>query len=181
MTSDNITKEELTNLLVEKHKNFVKEYRKEYDSLERISVLKEKQEQIAYWLKDSKDSPVQNQKYQQASKATEKEMSTLQQELKSLYESKASRNFGPPETDPKARYAWLKNQIKLHEESLSYWETKKKEIANEPLNAKKDEKTSAYEPLKKIKRVKKPKKVAKTAKNARKKDTHQLKDDAATE
>jgi hypothetical protein len=179
MTSENITKEELANLLMEKHRNYTKEYKKEYDALERISVLKEKQEQIQYWVKDSKDNPAQNQKYQAIAKATEKEMSTLQQDLRSLYESKAGRNYGPSESDPKARHTWLKTQIKLQEEAGTYWEGKKKEIAEQPSGAKPEEKTEMHEPLKKIKRVKKAKKSSKASKNPRKKDTQELKDEGA--
>ncbi len=179
MTSENITKEELANLLLEKHKTFTKEYKKEYDALERITVLREKQEQVQYWLKDSKDNPVQNQKYQVISKSTEKELSTLQQDLISLYESKAGRNYGPSESDPKARHTWLKSQIKLQEDAGAYWDGRKKEISEQISGAKPEEKTSMHEPLKKIKKVKKSKKSSKASKNPRKKDTQALKDEGA--
>ena len=175
MTSENVTKEELSNLLVEKHKNFIKEYRKEYDALERIAILKEKHEQLDYWVKDSKDNPTLHEKYLQLEKASDKELASLQQELKSVYES-STRNYGPSENDPKARYAWLKTQIKLHEEGQTYWTGKSKEFLDAQ-NVKKDEKDTSAEALKKVKKIRKTKKNSKGGKTMKKREEEPLKEE----
>ena len=67
MSSQKLTKAELSGMLVEKHKNFIKEYRKEFDILDRIAILKEKREQLDFWVKDSKDIPEQQRRLLKAS------------------------------------------------------------------------------------------------------------------
>jgi hypothetical protein len=119
--------EELANLLVEKHKNFIKDYRREYDILDRIAVLKEKREQLLYWIDDSKGNPEAHQKHLSAKENTDKEVLKLQDELKGMYASKSKR-FGPSDTDPKARHKWLKAQITANEEAENFWKNKIVEI-----------------------------------------------------
>lgn len=87
MTSQKLTKEDLSNMLVEKHANFIKEYRREYDILDRLFVLREKKEQLDYWVDESKTNPSQHEKYLQSMKNTEKSLSGLAAELKSLKEA----------------------------------------------------------------------------------------------
>lgn len=131
MDFQKLDKEGLSNLLVEKHKNFAKEYRKEYDIIERISVLREKQEQLDYWLRDTKDDPEKNQKYAQTKDVASREMDKLSQELRSLHEGRSRKTHGPPETDVKARHKWLRGQIDQHDEAANYWFQKKTEIEDE--------------------------------------------------
>ncbi len=158
-------------MLVEKHANFIKEYRREYDILDRLFVLREKKEQLDYWVDESKTNPSQHEKYLQSMKNTEKELSGLAAELKSLKEANP-RSFGPPESDQAARHKWLKAQITTHDEGKAYWDNKIKEIA-EAKNPKKEEKgpqSSVSEAQKKIRKVvKKPRKVVKAAKGGKKK------------
>lgn len=123
-------KEELAALLVEKHRNFIRDYKREYEILDRIAVLKEKKEQLIYWIEDSKNNPELHQKYKNAKENTEKEEAKLIEELRNLYSSK-SRKFGPPETDSKARYKWLKSQITSHEEAEKFWANKILELQKE--------------------------------------------------
>ena len=171
MTSQKLTNEDLSNLLAEKHVNFIKEYRREYDILDRLFVLREKKEQLDYWVDESKGSPSQHEKYLQAMNLTEKELSSLAGELKSIKETNP-RSYGPPESDQKARHKWLKAQITGHEEAKSYWTNKIKEIS-EAKNPKKEEKglqSSVSEAQKKMRKVvKKPKKGMKAAKGGKKK------------
>jgi len=131
MDLQKLDKEELSNLLIEKHRNFVKEYRKEYDLIERISVLKEKKEQLDYWLADSKDDQEKNQKYAQLKESSVQELTKLSDELKALYEGKPRRSHAPPEADIKARHKWLASQIAVHDEGATYWLTKKTELSSE--------------------------------------------------
>ena len=131
MDFQKLDKEGLSSLLVEKHKNFAKEYRKEYDIIERISVLKEKQEQLEYWLRDTKDDKEKNQKYAQSKEVASHEMDKLSEELRGLHEGKSRKTHGPPETDVKARHKWLKSQIDVHDEATNYWIQKKAEIEDE--------------------------------------------------
>lgn len=171
MASQKLAKEDLSNLLLEKHENFVKEYRREYDTLDRLFVLKEKKEQLGYWVDESKTNPSQHEKYLQAMKNTENELSSLAAELKSIKET-SPRSYGPPESDQKARHKWLKAQITTHEEAKAYWANKIKEIA-EAKNPKKEEKesqSSVSEAHKKMRKAaKKPKKIIKAAKGGKKK------------
>ena len=119
--------EELANLLVEKHRNFAKDYRREYDILDRIAVLKEKREQLLYWIDDSKNNPEAHQKHLSAKDNTDQEVTKLHDELKGIYASK-SKKFGPPETDTKGRHKWLKGQISANEEAETFWKNKITEI-----------------------------------------------------
>ncbi len=171
MASQKLAKEDLSQLLVEKHQTFITEYKREYDILDRLFVLKEKKEQLRYWVDESKTNPAQHEKYQLAMKNNEQELSRLSEELKSLKEA-SHRSFGPSESDPKARHKWLKAQIAGHEEGTAYWTNKIKEIADAK-NHKKDEKgaqASVSEIAKKARKVvKKPKKVVKAPKAAKKK------------
>jgi hypothetical protein len=171
MTSQKLAKEDLSQLLVEKHQNFITGYKREYDILDRLFVLKEKREQLRYWVDESKTNPAQHEKYLLAMKNNEEELSKLSEELKSLKET-SHRSFGPSESDPKARHKWLKAQITGHEEGASYWTNKIKEIADAK-NRKKEEKgvqASGSEAHKKVRKaVKKPKKGVKAPKAAKKK------------
>jgi hypothetical protein len=168
MNLEKIDKEDLSNLLVEKHKNFIKDYKKEYDILDRIAILKEKKEQLEYWVQDSKDNPAKNQKYLQAAKDVEKEFSNLTAELKSLYESSPSRVSGSIDSDHKARHKWLKGQIALQDEALNYWTAKIKEVSE--AKKQKEEAKDSQAPLKKVKKIKKDtKKIVKSVKSGKKK------------
>lgn len=150
-------KEELATLLVEKHRNFSRDYRREYDVLDRIAVLKEKKEQLIYWIDDSKGNAELHQKYINAKENADKEEAKLHDELKNLYSSK-SRKFGPPEADSKARYKWLKTQINSHEDAEKFWKNKIIEMQREgEIKAKADEaaKASAAKEARKAKIAKK--------------------------
>lgn len=172
MASQKLAKEDLSQLLVEKHKNFITGYKREYDILDRLFVLKEKKEQLGYWVEESKSNPSQHEKYQQVMDNTEKELASLSEEHKLLKET--SHRFGPSESDPRARHKWLKAQITGHDEALAYWTNKIKEIADAKTH-KKEEKgvqdSSSEAPKKVRKVVKKQKKGAKTTKTTKKKST----------
>ncbi|MBN2250901.1 MAG: hypothetical protein JW724_02350 [Candidatus Altiarchaeota archaeon] len=170
MDYQKLTKEELSNLIVEKHKNFLSEYRKEFDILERLSVLKEKQDQLEHWVRDSRENPPQNQKYLQAMKAADKEFSGLKAELKSLYECNPAININNFENDSKNRYKWLRNQITTHEEALNYWTERTCELIREKEKAGKEEKDKkAPDSNKKPKKTRKTKKADKPVKTKKKK------------
>jgi len=170
MNLQKIDKVDLSNLLVEKHANLIKDYTKEYDILDRIAILKEKKEQLEFWVQDSKDNPAKNQKYLQAAKDVEKEFSMLTTELRALYESSPGRAGGSMEGDHKVRHKWLKGQITLQEEARNYWEAKIKEFSEG--KKQKEEVKDSQAPLKKVKRVKKEtKKGVKSVKSGKKKAT----------
>ena len=165
--------EELANLLAEKHRNFIKDYRKEYDILDRIAVLKEKKEQLSYWIDDSKGNPPLHQKYLQAKENTDAEVNKLGEELKNLYSSK-TKKFGPTETDSKGRHKWLKTQITSHEEGETYWKNKITEIGQAGTQKEKAAEAAkaaaAISAQRKAKLLKKPaKKPVKSARSRKKK------------
>jgi hypothetical protein len=171
MSSQKLTKAELSNLLAEKHKNYIKEYKKEYDILDRLAILKEKREQLDFWVNDSKDNAEQHKKYLSAKEAAESEFLRLTEELKAVYSAGHGR-IGPSESDPKGRYKWLKGQITAHEEGASYWDNKIKEITDgvKTKGAKDHTKEApGAGTLKTVKKVKKTKKVVKAAKTPAKK------------
>jgi hypothetical protein len=164
--------EELANLLVEKHRNFVKEYRREYDILDRIAVLKEKREQLLYWIDDSKDNPEAHQKHLTAKANTDNEVVKLHDELKAMYSSKTKR-FGPPEADAKGRHKWLKGQITANEEAENFWKNKIIEIQTSGTRKEKDaeaaKQAAAVAAQRKAKLVKKThKKMPKAGKHRKK-------------
>ena len=168
MNLQKITKEDLSRHLVEKHKNLMKDYKKEYDILDRIAILKEKKEQLEFWVHDSRDNPAKNQKYVQAAKDADKDYSMLVSELKSLYESGPGRSTGALESDHRARHKWLKSQITLQEEALNCWAQKTKEFSEG--KKPKEEARDVRVPLKRVKKVKKEaKKVVKSVKSGKKK------------
>ena len=172
MASQKLTKEDLSQLLVEKHRSFITEYKREYDILDRLFVLKEKKEQLGYWVDESKTNPQAHEKYLSAMKNAENELSGLSNDLKALKET-SHRSFGPSESDPRARHKWLKAQITGHEEGAGYWTNKIKELSEEKNHKKEDKGAHAggpETPKKAVRKaVKKPKKAAKATKTAKKK------------
>jgi|GEM_PF-712245 len=164
MVSQRITPKELSNLLVEKHQKFIEEYKKEFDILDRIFVLKEKQDQLEYWLHDSKDDPEKNQKYLKAMRAADKELLKLNEELKVLYSSNSNetQTHNVSKTNLKGRYNLLKNRIEMHKEAITYWDKKLKDLS-------KDKEAKKRGKVKKVGELKKKKaKKAKRTKKARK-------------
>lgn len=172
MSSQKLTKAELSNLLVEKHGNFIRDLKKEFDVLDRMAILKEKKEQLDFWVKDSQDNPEQLKKHLLAREIAQNEFSQLNEELKALHSS--GRRMGPQESDVKSRHNWLKNQITVHEEALSYWGAKIRELseAGKFREASKEhagkESTGAENP-KTVKKIKKIKKASKAVKPSAKK------------
>ena len=147
MTSKKHTPEELSNLLVEKHQEFIAGYKKEFDILDRIFVLKEKQDQLEYWLHDSKDDLEKNQKYLKIMRAADKELLKLNEELAALYGSNPDESPGGPpnvsKTPAKSEHKLLKSKIETHNEALDYWNGKIQEL----LKAKKDKKAREKEEM----------------------------------
>lgn len=167
MASQMVTPKELSNLLVEKHQKFIAEYKKEFDILDRIFVLKEKQDQLEYWLHGSKDDPEKNQRYLKAMRAADKELLKLNEELKALYSSNSNETETPnvSKINLKDRYNLLKNRIEMHKEAITYWDEKLQELSKEKRTKKKG-KVKKVEGLKKkkskrSKRLKRSKKIRK--------------------
>lgn len=169
MASQRVTPKELSNLLVEKHQKFITEYKKEFDILDRIFVLKEKQDQLEYWLHDSKDDPEKNQKYLKAMRAADKELLKLNEELKVLYSSNSNETETPnvSKTHPKSRYNLLKDKIEMHKEAMDYWDEKLQEHSKDKKILSKRQ--GKKETKKKERKVKRAKKVRKSRKAKRKK------------
>ena len=127
-----VTKEMLAKKLVEKHTNFIKNYKKEFDILERISVLKEKQDQLEYWLCSDND-PNEYQKHLRDMEVADRELLNLNSDLMKVHDSPDSTGSKNSTGDsdsgngnnisdkPKVRYNWLKQQILRHEDSMDYW------------------------------------------------------------
>lgn len=127
-------------MLIEKHQKFISEYKKEFDIIDRIFVLKEKQDQLEYWLHDSKDDPEKNQKYLKAMRAADKELLKLNDELNVLYTSNSNGTPNVPKANSKSRYNWLKNKIETHKEAMAYWDEKLQEYSKDKKETKKKEK-----------------------------------------
>lgn len=169
MVSKKVTLEGLSNLLMEKHQGFIAEYKKEFDILDRLFVLKEKQDQLEYWLHDSKDDLEKNQKYLQAMKVADKELLKLNEELTTLYSSTGST---APETSHNTRHKLLEDKIGMHKEALDYWNEKLQELSKDKQvkETKKKDKVKKVEVLKKkTKKVKGTKKLRKSRGSKKKK------------
>ncbi|MEA3254231.1 MAG: hypothetical protein U9Q22_00165 [Candidatus Altiarchaeota archaeon] len=170
MASKKVTPEELSNSLIEKHQKFITEYRKEFNILDRIFVLKEKQDQLEYWLHDSKDDPERNQKYLRAMKLADKELLKLNEELTTIYSSNGST---ASETNPNSRHKLLKDKISMHKEAIDCWNEKLQELSKDKKEKeiKKKGKVKKVEVLKKkkTKKVKGAKKLRKSRSSKKKK------------
>ena len=113
-----LTEKKLAKKLIEKHQTFVENYKKEFDIFQRISILKEKQDQLEHWL-CSENNLDEDQKYFREMELADKELLKLNRELEKLYDSDSDSNKILDE--PRKRYNWLKKKISEHEDSMKYW------------------------------------------------------------
>jgi hypothetical protein len=127
---EKLTKEKLANVLVRKHRNFLTQYKKEFELLDKIKILEDKQEQLEHWLNSAKDAKEEDI-YIKELEQTDNEILKLNEELKKLRDvttiapNSSAANNGEDNINNgfflKNRYKWLKNQISVEEQTLSYW------------------------------------------------------------
>jgi len=97
-----LTPKGLADVLVKKHDGFIKKYSDELEAGERVSVLREKMDQLKHWIADEKTS-----------KKHVTELSAVEDELKKLEGSGLLK--------PQSYYKDLKKRIEEHAESKDYW------------------------------------------------------------
>ncbi|MEM4347298.1 MAG: hypothetical protein QW802_01765 [Candidatus Altiarchaeota archaeon] len=120
ITPERLTKERLVRELIKKHKNFLEEYRKRFEFLERMRILKDKQEQIEHWLSKSKNSE-EEEKYIKELQDVDKELEILRKEL----------NLEDKTNEKISEHSILKNKIVNEENAIAYWEEKLKSFSKE--------------------------------------------------
>ncbi|MEM2917934.1 MAG: hypothetical protein QXY62_00310 [Candidatus Altiarchaeota archaeon] len=120
ITPERLTKERLVRELIKKHKNFLEEHRKRFEFLERMRILKDKQEQIEHWLSKSKNSE-EEEKYIKELQNVDKELEILRKEL----------NLEDKTNEKISEHSILKNKIVNEENAIAYWEEKLKSFSKE--------------------------------------------------
>ncbi len=110
-----LTKKQLPKKLVEKHQRFLTGYNTEFELLNKLLILEEKQEFITHWTEDAEleDDKKKIKAYSTQKKKNEKELSQIN---KKLEEMKITSSL-----NPKQRQTFLKNIIDSHKEAISYW------------------------------------------------------------
>lgn len=104
----------LAELIAAKHERLIGEYSSKVSGLERINVLKEKLDQLDYWIQNNDKHDYIEKKIQEK-KRTEQELQELQKNV----------------TDEDRRlYNTFKTKIKDHQQALQYWRNKMKEYPN---------------------------------------------------
>jgi len=116
---EKLTREKLSRALVRKHKKFLEEYKREFEILEKIRVLEDKEEQIEHWLNLTKNTKEED-KYIKELEEADKELDLLKKELK-----KIRKGLGKDNNE--RNYFLLKSKIKNEENALLYWKEKIKE------------------------------------------------------
>ncbi len=121
ITPEKLTKKKLCKILVRKNKKFLGEYQREFELLNKIKVMKEKQDLLEYWLNSSQSSKKEN--------GYLKELEKVDKELEKLKDEYAffSENDGFDDNYLKNRHKFLKEKIKAKEKAIPYWRGKSKE------------------------------------------------------
>jgi len=96
-------------LLVQKHENLAKKYSLELDVGERVSVLREKRDQLRHWIAAEKPNEIRV-----------RELGSVEEELGKLENSGLLK--------PSRYYKDLKANIDEHNEAKKYWVEKSKEV-----------------------------------------------------
>jgi len=97
---DEWTKKKLIDTLIEKHDRLIQEYSDSMDGQERLSILREKKDQLEYWV-DADGGDMYK-----------KELVETQNELGKLEENMITTDLRPSE---------LKKRIEDHVEAKQYW------------------------------------------------------------
>jgi len=115
MAIKGITPKQLSKKLVEKHRRFLNTYSKEFDLLQELFVLREKQDQLEHWVEDAKneDDKKKYKTYMKQKKNTEDAILKLRGELE---EVTSSENY-----DSRQRYEFLKKCIDSQKDAINYW------------------------------------------------------------
>ncbi len=115
LLAEKITPRQISKKLVEKHRGFLSAYTREFDLLQGIIVLKEKQCQLEHWMEDAtlEDDEKKYNTYLKQRKKTEKDMLKLTKELDGM---KSPENY-----DPKQRHEFLKKSIDSQRQAINYW------------------------------------------------------------
>lgn len=115
------TRKQLSKKLVEKHKKFLEEYRKEFDFLQKLLVLEEKQDLLEHWMEDAEaeDDGKKLKEYTKQKNKNDKEMSEIRKMLKDLNQKE--------DADAKQRYELLKKSMDSHKEAMNYWASQQNE------------------------------------------------------
>jgi hypothetical protein len=108
---DGLNPRGLAETLAEKHDRFIKKYSAELGAGERVSVLREKKDQLKHWVADDKS----NQKHAKA-------LAAVEAELKEIEDSGLLK--------PASYYKGLKEKIGEHTESKEYWVNKAREVVS---------------------------------------------------
>lgn len=129
-----ITEQKLCDMLIEKHRKFLENYKREFDIRHRLIVLREKKDQLEHWLKDSEDDAKKHRVYAKRLKVTNQNVLKLEKELEKFQNA----------LDEKERYKTLKKKIDMHSKALNYWtefkNSKKKVNKNERKGTKEKDK-----------------------------------------
>ncbi|MBD3260564.1 MAG: hypothetical protein GF334_02630 [Candidatus Altiarchaeales archaeon] len=100
---DEWTEKKLIEALIEKHDRLIQEYSDSMESQKRLSILREKKDQLEYWVDEEAED-----KYK-------KELIDTQKELETLEENLIATDLRPSE---------LKSRIDEHVSAKKYWTQK---------------------------------------------------------
>ncbi|HIE34493.1 MAG TPA: hypothetical protein EYP86_05080 [Candidatus Altiarchaeales archaeon] len=110
---EKLESKKLAKLLIDKHHKFLNEYRKEFDLLDRLIVLRERQEQLDYWIESTRyEDTKKYRKYLKQKKITDKEISELKKKI---------NDITPNTSISEKRHEFLLTAIKNHRLALDYW------------------------------------------------------------
>ena len=109
---EKLERKKLAKLLIDKHHKFLNEYREEFELLDRLIVLNERQEQLSYWIESTRyDNAKKYKKYLKQKKITDKEISELKKKIDDMSDT----------SNPDKRHEFLSIAIKDHRSALDYW------------------------------------------------------------
>ena len=104
---DNLTQKSLADLLHKKHESLLGKYSTELKSIDRISLLEEKLDQLEYWVKENR-SEENIDKYIKEKNNTDEELENLKKSVEHVSISNRKREG-------------LKEKLRAHTDAMNYW------------------------------------------------------------
>ncbi len=101
--NDDLTPKKIVNILIEKHDRFISEYSSDMERWERINMLKEKRDQLLYWIEDDKEG-----KFSQEFEDCSKELEGLEDQMSISSLAQYKNNKQAVASHKVAKKYWLK-------------------------------------------------------------------------
>jgi len=127
LSPEKLNPSQLSRKLLEKHRRMLGDYRREFEIRQKVSVLNEKGDLLAHWIKSAEeDGSGGYEKHKRDKEMVGHEISSLTTELKDMTLQEV-RDESKDESVK--RYSFLGERINAHKEAIEYWNGRVKELS----------------------------------------------------